>query len=85
MKFTIPLIIFFAQMLSSCVRSLSVNAVVKSSAIKAIAITAIGDVLFFTVTAGVTSQVLKGDFSAVAIAVIGGVIGNYLAIKFLRK
>jgi hypothetical protein len=82
---TVLLLIATAQLASSFCRTLSVNSVVKSSALKAALVTAASDALFYGVTAGVTSQVINGNWQAVVAAVIGGAVGNYVAVKVLNR
>ncbi|WP_026601479.1 hypothetical protein [Methylomonas sp. 11b] len=72
--------IFIAQMASSLLRTSSIIAVVKNNRVKFLTVTAISDLLFYSVTASVTKMVIDGSYLSIGFAVFGGIFGNIIAV-----
>jgi hypothetical protein len=79
MDYIILLAIFTAQLVSSLLSTLTIYGAIGSSAIKFISIAAISDTVKLSVIAGVTIQALHGNWVSIAVAVLGGAVGNTIA------
>lgn len=73
-------LIFICQLASSLLSTMTIHAITGSSPLKATGVAAISDTLRWSLIAGVTSQVVGGNLHAIGAAVIGGAIGNYIAM-----
>jgi hypothetical protein len=78
------LLVAFAQLAGSFLRTSSIVSVVKNDKFKFLVITAINDILFYAVTAGVTKLVIEGNYLVILAAVFGAVLGNGIAISIKR-
>jgi len=79
------LIIFFAQILCSLVRTLSVNALVRSDIYQAVGITAISDFVLLSSWAFIMKTALAGGWGGILIAVLGSSVGNTIAMLYKLK
>jgi len=74
------LIIALSQAGSSYLSTATIHAVTGSRIFKAVFVAAVSDSLKLGVIAGITKQAIAGDYYAIAAAVVGGAIGNLLAM-----
>jgi hypothetical protein len=73
MNYIILLSIFTAQLVSSLLSTLTIYGAVGASVLNFVTIAAISDTVKLSVIAGVTIQVISGNWLSIAAAVIGGV------------
>ena len=79
------ILILTAQCVSSLLSTATVHAVTGNSIKKAILIAAISDTLKLSLTSGIIISVIGGNTMAIAAAVTGGVVGNYIAMVIKSK
>ena len=82
---TILVLIFLAQLAYSLMSTLKLYAAIDDTAITYAGLAAISDAFKLSVLAGVSVEVVAGNWVALGSAVIGGMVGNVIAYQLRKK
>lgn len=77
--------IFVCQVLSSTLRTLSINALVGRKIIPAITVTAVSDFVLLSSWVGIMHSVNDGSQVGIGVAVAGSAVGNFFAMFLKRR
>lgn len=77
--------IFVCQVLSSTLRTLSINALVGRKIVPAITVTAVSDFVLLSSWVGIMHSANDGSLVGIGVAVAGSAIGNVFAMLLKRR